>query len=296
MYTAQTQEPASARSIEYRVSLAGKLARKVIPWMQAALPPHVYRFVYDTLYAFYKSLGRVAYLRRVAAALVTGNRAAFRRSTLTHRLLPFTMGGSKALENAFDVTSMAEEKGIAGALVECGVAQGGTAAMMAMTNRIRGSHPRQKWFFDSYEGLPEPTEEDYQDGALGHFVRPLPRGSCLGTIEQVSDLLFGRLRFSREEIRLVKGWFQDTVPAQRDAVGPIAVLRLDGDWYESTKIPLDHFFDQITPGGFVIIDDYATCHGSRRATDEFIAERGLPVVLHEDGRGGIWFQKPGGTQ
>ncbi|MFM7447889.1 MAG: TylF/MycF/NovP-related O-methyltransferase, partial [Leptolyngbyaceae cyanobacterium] len=91
---------------------------------------------------------------------------------------------------------------------------------------------------------------------------------------------------------LIKGWFQDTVPVYRDKVGPIAILRLDGDWYESTKIPLDNFYDLIVPGGAVIVDDYATCFGSRRAVDEFRLNRDIKSPLNPDGRGGVWFEKP----
>ena len=127
-------------------------------------------------------------------------------------------------------------------MVECDVAEGGTAAMMALTNRELGTNTRQKWFFDSYEGLPEPTAKDYEEGGkAGHFIRPLQKGACLGTIEQVSDLMFDKLHLPKSEVHLVKGWFQETVPVHRVRIGPIAVLRLDGDWYESTKIPLENF-------------------------------------------------------
>ena len=163
--------------------------------------------------------------------------------------------------------------------------------MMALTNRGLGETPRQKWLFDSYEGLPEPTEEDYEGGKTGHFIRPLPKGSCLGTIEQVSELMFDTLEFPKEEVHLIKGWFQDTNPVYREKVGKIAVLRLDGDWYESTKVPLENFFDQVVEGGLIIIDDYATCFGSRKAVDEFRTNRNITTPLNPDGRGGVWFKK-----
>ena len=96
----------------------------------------------------------------------------------------------------------------------------------------------------------------------------------------------------KDKIALVKGWFQDTVASHKDKVGEIAVLRLDGDWYESTKIPLENFYPYISPGGCIIIDDYATCFGSKKATDEFIAENLIDTYLRPDGRGGAWFVKP----
>ena len=205
--------------------------------------------------------------------------------------MPFTMGGSLALENAFDLVFMAEINNIEGSIVECGVARGGTAASMAMANKLFGKKSRNKWLFDSYEGLPAPTKDDYVKGSTGSFIRPLPKGSCLGTIEQVSELMFGKLKFSENDTFLIKGWFQDTLYKYRDRVGKISVLRLDGDWYESTKIPLDVFYRKVSKNGFVIIDDYFTCHGSKKAVDEFLRLNKIMVNLIPDRRGGVWFQK-----
>jgi hypothetical protein len=280
------------QKIEYRPSLVGRLARILIPLLQAMLPRKAYRMIYDILYNGYKKILRASYNVRILESRLFGDRDLQLKTSLTRQLLPYTMGGWKALENAFEVTALVEQKKIEGALVECGVAEGGTAAMMALANRELGAIRRHKWFFDSYEGLPEPTAEDYEGGAAGHFIRPLKKGACLGTIEQVSELMFDKLRLPRNEVHLIKGWFQDTVPVHREKIGPIAVLRLDGDWYESTKIPLENFFDQISPGGFVIIDDYATCFGSHKAVNEFRADRNITTQLCPDGRGGAWFEKP----
>lgn len=277
--------------IEYKPSLVGRSARIVLPTLHKVLPTKLYGKVYELAYGSYKSFLYAAHGAKTFARKPFVRGEAKLRDKLSFQLLPHTMGGRKALENAFDVVAEVERRGVDGVIVECGVAEGGTAAMMALTNRELGKQEREKWFFDSYEGLPEPTAEDYHDGRAGEFIRPLPEGSCLGTIEQVSELLFDDLKFDREQTHLVKGWFQDTVPAHKDKLGSIAVLRLDGDWYESTKIPLDNFYDKIPEGGFVIIDDYATCFGSRKAVDEFRAERGIVTPLREDGRGGVYFER-----
>lgn len=283
---------AMAATIDYKPSLAGRAARAVLPVLHKVLPRSLYGLIYELAYNNYKRLLYFGHGAKIAGRrpFVSPERRV--RDRLSMRLLPNTMGGRKALENAFDVVRSVDTRRIPGAIVECGVAEGGTAAMMAMTNRQLSGPKRHKWFFDSYEGLPEPTAEDYHDGRAGEFIRPLPKGSCLGTIEQVSSLLFEELDFDRDEITLVKGWFQDTVPVHRDKVGPISVLRLDGDWYESTKIPLDNFYDLVSPGGLVVIDDYATCFGSRKAVDEFRLERRIDTPLLEDGRGGVYFEKP----
>ena len=277
--------------VVYRPSIIGRIARVVIPFLQSILPAPVYKHVYDLLYTSYQVVLRWVYWFHVAKARFSGDAKKILRAQMTKRLLPYTMGGRKALENAFDIVALVEEREIPGALVECGVAEGGTAAMMALASNKLGHIPRMKWFFDSYEGLPEPTAEDYENGKAGHFVRPLPEGSCLGTIEQVSELLFNTFDFDCGEIHLIKGWFQNTVPPHRERVGEIAVLRLDGDWYESTKIPLENFYRLVAPGGFVIVDDYATCFGSRKAVDEFRVVNDIETPLIPDGRGGVWFEK-----
>lgn len=89
---------------------------------------------------------------------------------------------------------------------------------------------------------------------------------------------------------MVKGMFQDTLPNYWNEIGDIAVLRLDGDWYESTKCCLEWLYDNVLDGGYVIIDDYNLV-GCRKALDEFIASRNIKVDIIEDERGGCWFQR-----
>jgi hypothetical protein len=159
---------------------------------------------------------------------------------------------------------------------------------------------RKSWLFDSYEGLPEQTEED----GIQETVTKNPedrgaaivaKGYCLGTFEEVEYLLFTKMGFSRDNVFMVKGWFQDTLLPHKDRVGDIAVLRIDGDWYESTKCCLENLYDNVTPGGYIIIDDYKSVIGCQKATDEFIQSRNLNVNLVFDKRGGCYFVKPEDT-
>ncbi len=274
----------------YKPSLIARAARIFIPLLSKLLPYSIYRNVYNYLYSTYRFLYRFSYLIFLFKCIF--KKKVFRKKALlTWKLLPYTMGGRKSLENAFEMVHNVEINNIPGAFVECGVAQGGTAAMLACAQDALGSHKRKKWFFDSYEGLPEPTKEDYINGKTGSFIRPLPKGSCLGTIEQVSELIYNKLNKSPKNVKLIKGWFQDTISVYKDKIKEIAILRLDGDWYESTKIPLENLYDQVSIGGIVIIDDYGTCFGSKKATDEFIKNNKLKVNFLSDGRGGIYFFK-----
>lgn len=213
------------------------------------------------------------------------------------KVLPYTIvgrGGLIATHNAVLSTGVHD---VCGCLVECGVARGGCAALMLMVAAVHRPYPqgvREAWLFDSFEGLPDPTAED------GELRRPqgkdrsswdLAKGYCLGTQEEVEDLLFNKFRFKRNKVHLVKGWFQDTLPEYRERVGDIAVLRIDGDWYASTKCCLENLYEQVVDGGYVIIDDYALV-GCQRAVDEFFAGRSerYPEIML-DGRGGGWFRK-----
>lgn len=283
---------AADRNILYKPGFVSKTARLILPMLRAVMPSSAFKWIYDLLYALNKRRIWLVYSITSILRFPFFSEKERKKNYLTRMLLPFTMGGYRALENAFDVTTLIEEDQIPGDIVECGVAQGGTAAMLALSSDLYGRQKRSFWYFDSYEGLPLPTDEDYKGASAGQFIQPLNEGDCLGTVEQVSGLLFDRLGLEKERVTLVKGWFQDTVFANRDQLGAIAILRLDGDWYESTKIPLEGFYDKISPGGAVIIDDYATCFGSEKAVEEFLSERNISVTLHPDGRGGAWFRKP----
>lgn len=192
---------------------------------------------------------------------------------------PYTMVGFVRLINAYDLVQRVEEKQLPGVLVECGVYKGGTSAMMIMA----ASPGRRLWMFDSFEGLPEPTAEDgamakeYSGDRNSGALAPIDR--CVGPLDVVHELFFERLHVDRSRIEIRKGWFQDTLPIARREIGPIAVLRLDGDWYDSTNVCLENLYDNVVDGGFVIIDDYQYWEGCKRAVGEFIASRGLAVKL-----------------
>ena len=98
------------QKIEYRSSLAGRLARILIPLLQAMLPPKAYQVIYDGLYRGYKQILRASYVVRVFEARLFGDREQQLKTSLTRQLLPYSMGGWKALENAFEVTALVEQK------------------------------------------------------------------------------------------------------------------------------------------------------------------------------------------
>ncbi len=211
-------------------------------------------------------------------------------------IMPYTLVGIGGLQASYQLAKEVMAKGVPGDFVELGVARGGCAALLCgvMVELEADSAPRTLWLFDSYEGLPDPTEEDFDDSksATGEHVRPLPKGSCLGTLDEVKHLMFNVMQFPQERINFIKGWFQDTVPVQKSVIGKIALLRLDGDWYDSTKVCLEGLYDNVSSGGAIIIDDYQSCYGCKRAVDEFLAARSIAAQIYLDGRGGCYFTKP----
>jgi hypothetical protein len=204
------------------------------------------------------------------------------RLNLFRKVYPNTMVGYARLANTHDLARLAERDGLPGAFVECGVWKGGCAAVMAWVARQAGSG-RSTWLFDSFEGLPEPTEED---GARAwEYV-----AGCAAPQEAAEELLFARLKIDPRSVHVVKGWFQDTLPACKSEIGPIAILRVDGDFYESTRCCLEHLYEQTVQGGYVIIDDYGYWAGCRKATDEFLESIDVELrVIDEEGR---FFIKP----
>jgi hypothetical protein len=217
-----------------------------------------------------------------------------KKVTTLRVVLPYTMVGRRGLIATYDAIYDIETRGVKGCLVECGVAKGGCSALMALVSR-EFSGNRVSWLFDSFEGLPACTIEDGNPKIPktdNKSADKLSEGFCLGTLEEVESLMFSTLRFDRNRTFLVKGWFQDTLPEYKSKVGDIAILRLDGDWYESTKCCLENLYDLVVDGGYVIIDDYDLV-GCRKALNEFLNKRGEKTDMLLDGRGGGWFKKSG---
>jgi hypothetical protein len=171
---------------------------------------------------------------------------------------------------------------IAGDVVECGSAQGGSAALMALALRQLKSR-RRLWLFDTFEGLPAPTSKDPDFELADLFT-----GTCVGTLDEVRGL-FEQLNVA-DGVEFVKGLFQETVPVT--LIPRIAVLHIDGDWYESVKVCLDSLYDKVVPSGVIQLDDYGYWKGARKAVDEFIEQRGIQAPLQRLDYSGRFLIKP----
>jgi predicted O-methyltransferase YrrM len=206
-------------------------------------------------------------------------------SQLYRNVRPFTMCGNARLRGLHRAVHYVVAKNIPGDLVECGTAQGGSASLMGLTLKRLGAH-RTLWVLDTFEGLPAPTAEDPD-----WEIAKLYTGSCRASVAEVSAL-FERLGIL-SECQLVKGRFQETLPAFGSQ--NIAVLHIDGDWYDSVRVCLEELYDQVSPGGVIQIDDYGHWKGARKAVDEFMMKRSITVCLQHLDYTGRQLIKPNGN-
>lgn len=189
------------------------------------------------------------------------------------------------LYNLYDLCNEMEKKGIPGSFVECGVWKGGASAVMAHI-ADRWKSDRQIWLFDSFEGLPKPKEIDGQEAK-----KIFEENKLIASVEDIEDLFFKKFNFDKNNIHIIKGWFNESLPKHKEKIGQISILRLDGDWYESTKTCLKNLFDNVVKSGYVIIDDYGCWPGCKKAVDEFLFERDIKADLIRIDRSGYYFKK-----
>lgn len=282
--------PAPKRS--FGVVMKAILLKPVLKVLAAVLPARTFDKFYASTFPIYKEIVRASYWVGNVLTLSFLDKDKWARVKRVHAVMPYSLVGAGGLEATDRAAQGVNIAGVQGDFAELGVARGGCASLLGMSAFGANAPARKLWLFDSYEGLPEPGERDYiANGDTGDHVRPLPKGSCFGALEEVRSLTLGKFKMPADRINFVQGWFETTVPATRNQIEKLAILRIDGDWYESTKVCLEGLFDKVQPGGVVIIDDYDSCIGAKRAVDEFIAANNLNVTLCSDGRGGRWFQK-----
>jgi hypothetical protein len=199
-----------------------------------------------------------------------------------------TMVGLARLANVRDLTAAALADGVPGDLVETGVWRGGTAIYLRAILAALGDTGRTVWACDSFEGLPEADAERFPvDVPLQlHEHRELAVG-----LERV-QANFARYGLLDDQVRFVPGWFRDTLPKLATELDAIAVLRLDGDMYESTIDALTHLEPLVAPGGYVIVDDYNGIEACRRAVTDHRERHGITTPLHEVDWTAVWWRKP----
>jgi hypothetical protein len=208
---------------------------------------------------------------------------------IIERVAPYTMTGRPRVQALIDAVRYCERRGVEGAFVECGVWRGGSVMAMILTLEDLGAAPRDLHLYDTFEGMTAPTEHDVSPidrPAQEDWVAAQARG------ERAYPGLFNEELFSFDQVRstvlstgypeahvhFVRGPVEETVPAHMP--DRIALLRLDTDWYESTKHELEHLYPRLADGGVLIVDDYGHWEGARRAVDEYFGTQAPPLLLN----------------
>jgi hypothetical protein len=197
-----------------------------------------------------------------------------------------SMIGAARMHNFRYLIERAIFENIPGDIVETGVWRGGAGILARAVLKSHELTDRKVILADSFEGLPPPDGEKYPADKESHF-HEFPELAI--SLEQVRSN-FDRFGLLDEQVVFVKGWFKDTMKTM--PTNQISVLRLDGDMYESTIDPLRHLFDRVSPGGWIIVDDYGVVDACKAAVTDFLDQRSLKVdPLPIDGFG-VYFQKP----
>jgi O-methyltransferase len=174
-----------------------------------------------------------------------------------------------------------------GDLVECGVWRGGASILMRAVLAAYGDKTRSVWLADSFAGVPPPDAENYKADKLPWYSMGLHRfASVLAVPQSEVRANFERYGLLDEQVRFLPGWFKDTL--HNAPIDRIAVLRLDGDLYESTIQALDGLYPRLSPGGFCIIDDYNLPY-CRQAVADYREKHGISAeIVDIDGSGALW--------
>lgn len=180
-----------------------------------------------------------------------------------------TMVGRLRLQQVRSCVETVLADDVPGDLIETGVWRGGVTILMRGILQAWGDEHRSVWVADSFQGLPAPDTANYPADA-GHDL------SDVATLAVSSDQVregFRRYGLLDDRVRLLEGWFSDTLPSA--PIDRLAVLRLDGDLYESTIDALDALYPRLSVGGYVIVDDYGAWEPCRRAVDDYRSAHGI---------------------
>ncbi len=194
----------------------------------------------------------------------------------------FTMVGLKRLENIQACAAEIIRQNIEGDFLEAGVWKGGASLFMRAILKSYGVHDKTVWLADSFKGLPPPKVEYSADKDDTHYQYE----QLAVSLEQVKRnfQVFGLLD---EQVKFIEGWFHETLYTA--PVEKIALLRLDGDMYESTYVSLEALYHKVSIGGFVIIDDYGYIDSCKQAVHDFLDKNSLrPTIQKIDWTGVFW--------
>lgn len=187
---------------------------------------------------------------------------------------PYTMTSIERMYALYNAVTYIVKNNIAGSFVECGVWRGGSSMMIALTLKELGVSNRSLYLYDTYEGMSEPTADDvdFRGGQAKELMEQNVENKqnsvwCLADLNDVQNNMRST-GYPQDLVHFVKGKVEDTIPATMPEA-PIALLRLDTDWYESTAHELKYLYPLLVQKGVLVIDDYGHWEGCKRAVDEY---------------------------
>lgn len=202
---------------------------------------------------------------------------------LVNKVKPYTMAGTARCVSLMRSVDYLLKNDIKGDFVECGVWKGGSAMIMAEKLIAANRTDIPIWLYDTFEGMSEPTSLDTSfDGKTavsqlaGSDIQDPRSVWCYSNLQEVQRNL-ARTGYPQDNILYIRGRVEETIP--KTAPERIALLRLDTDWYESTKHELEHLFPRLVRGGILLIDDYGHWEGCRKAVDEFMIANNITIFL-----------------
>jgi len=198
---------------------------------------------------------------------------------------PYTMTSAKRIHVLCEATRYISQTRIPGDIVECGVWKGGSMMAVARTLLGESDPKRNLYLFDTFEGMTDPSEYDVtaEGKTATELLKSTPRSEdreslwCIAQKDGVR-VAMESTHYPIDRIHLIQGRVEETVPTQ--APDRIALLRLDTDWYMSTRHEMEHLYPRLERGGVLIVDDYGHWKGARKAVDEYLERTGYGLMLH----------------
>jgi O-methyltransferase len=205
---------------------------------------------------------------------------------LINSLKKYTLTSPERMHALIEAIRYISKNHISGDIVECGVWKGGSMMLAAKTLMELNDNNYEVYLFDTFEGTTKPTEMDKD--YLGNSMletwekefedkEKLPKSADYVSLEEVKKNIYST-GYPKKKIHFVKGKVEDTIP--KSAPEKISILRLDTDWYESTRHELENLFPKLSSGGILIIDDYGHFEGSRKAVDEYFEKNKIKCFLN----------------
>jgi O-methyltransferase len=204
---------------------------------------------------------------------------------LVNFVRPYTMTSPERIYALAQAVRYVVRHKIPGDVVECGVWRGGSMMAVARLLLQLGETDRHLYLFDTFEGMTAPTEKDlhYSGIPAAEFWKKQEKW-CHSPIDEVRHNLL-QTDYDPDRVHFIKGRVEETIPEKSPE--QISLLRLDTDWYESTRHELVHLFPRLCPGGVLLLDDYGWWRGARQATDEYIEKHDARLLLNRiDATGG----------